>query len=113
MAKHSDLVTTNIHIPYAFSYANAGARTGAVGMVAADVGKFARQTDDNSIWILTATTPTWVAVGGGGAVVVGNIDAEASTDGQVITSDGAGNAGWEDPTGGAGGTDILMVQIFT
>ena len=31
-----------------------------------------------------------------GAVVVGDINSEASTVGQVITSDGAGNAAWED-----------------
>lgn len=61
--KHQD--ATLIHVPYNFSYANAAARTGAGGFVAGDVGKFARQTDDNSIWILTATTPTWVQVGGG------------------------------------------------
>ena len=112
MALHSALVTTNIHIAYAFSYANAGARTGAGGFVAADVGKFARQTDDNSLWMLTAVTPTWVAVGGGGGVVVvGDIDAEASGAGDVITSDGAGNASWQSP--GAGSTVILMVQCFS
>jgi hypothetical protein len=37
----------------------------------------------------------------GGSVVVGDIDAESSTDGYVITSDGAGNADWEVlPAGG-------------
>lgn len=62
---HSDLATGQIHVAYQWSYANAAARTGAGGFVAGDVGKFARQTDDNSIWILTATTPTWVQVGTG------------------------------------------------
>lgn len=32
--------------------------------------------------------------------VAGDIDAEASTDGQVLTSDGAGNAAWKDAAGG-------------
>jgi len=32
-----------------------------------------------------------------------DIDAEASTDGYVLTSDGAGNAAWEASTGGGGG----------
>lgn len=64
MPLHKNLTEADIHIPYAFSYANAAARTGATGFVSGDLGKFARQTDDNSIWILTATTPTWVAVSG-------------------------------------------------
>ncbi len=36
--------------------------------------------------------------GGGGLteVVAANVNSEASTDGQVLTSDGAGNAVWED-----------------
>jgi hypothetical protein len=28
------------------------------------VGKFARQLDDNSLWMLTAVTPTWIGLGG-------------------------------------------------
>jgi|GEM_PF-4401896 len=63
--KHSESTVGAIHIPYNWSYANAAARTGASGFVAGDVGKFARQLDDNSIWMLTATTPTWIQVGGG------------------------------------------------
>lgn len=54
-----------IHIPYNWPYANAAARTGATGFVATDVGKFARQIDDNSIWLLTDTTPTWKSVSHG------------------------------------------------
>lgn len=68
MALHRNLTTTDgIHIPYAWTYSSATAREEASGFVAGDVGKFARQTDDNSIWMLVATTPTWVAVGGGGS----------------------------------------------
>lgn len=62
MALHKNLTEPDIHIPYAYTYANAAARTGASGFVSADLGKFARQTDDNTIWMLTATTPTWVQV---------------------------------------------------
>ena len=36
-------------------------------------------------------------------VKAGNIDAEASSDGHVLTSDGAGNAAWEAVPGGGGG----------
>lgn len=66
MPEHVDIGVAEIHIPYNWSYADAAARTAASGFVAGDVGKFARQTDDNSIWMLTATTPTWEFIGGGG-----------------------------------------------
>ena len=38
-----------------------------------------------------------------------DIDAEASTDGYVLTSDGAGNAAWEASTSGGGGGDVTKV----
>lgn len=60
---HADAGVGEIHVPYNWSYADAAARTGAGGFVAGDVGKLARQEDDNTIWILTATTPTWVQIG--------------------------------------------------
>lgn len=64
---HSRQSPTNggIHVPYAFVYADAAARTGATGLVAADIGKLARQLDDNSLWMLIATTPTWIVTTGG------------------------------------------------
>jgi hypothetical protein len=58
---HSQL--TKIHVPYNWTYADAAARTGAVGLVTADLGKLARQSDTNELWMLIATTPTWVAIG--------------------------------------------------
>jgi hypothetical protein len=67
-ALHSAQTTSEgIHIPYAFEYADETARLAASGFVAADVGKFAHQQDNNTIWLLVATTPTWVAVSGVGA----------------------------------------------
>lgn len=48
-----------IHILQAYEYADAAARTGASGFVAGDVGKVAKQIDDDTYFILTATTPTW------------------------------------------------------
>lgn len=73
---HSALTGTDIHIPYTWSYADATARGAATGFVSGDVGKFARQLSDNSIWMLTATTPTWVQVGGssGSALTVQESD---------------------------------------
>lgn len=60
--------TTLNHKIENFTYANAGARTGATGLVTADIGKVAYQSDDMSYWRLTATAPTWVQIGGGGMV---------------------------------------------
>jgi len=67
--RHGYLVAgeNGIHVPYAFSYATASARTSATGFASTDVGKLARQTDENSLWMLTDTSPTWVQVGGGSA----------------------------------------------
>jgi hypothetical protein len=45
-----------------WAYANAAARTGASGFVAADVGKIAYQVDTQAYYTLTATTPTWATV---------------------------------------------------
>lgn len=60
---HKDAVVADgIHIPYSFEYADSTAREGASGFVAGDLGKFARQQDDGSIWVLTATTPTWATI---------------------------------------------------
>ena len=44
---------------YAWSYADAATRNAATGFVSADIGKVARQLDNSTFWILTATTPTW------------------------------------------------------
>ena len=64
---HSNIAPADVHVPYSFLYADATARGAASGLVAGDIGKLARQLDDNSLWMLTAVTPsiTWQAVGGG------------------------------------------------
>jgi hypothetical protein len=65
--RHSKQTTVDgIHTAIAYEYANAAARTGATGFITADIGKLARQLDNNSIWLLTAITPTWVPIGGTG-----------------------------------------------
>jgi len=67
MALHGALTTSDgIHVPYAWTYASATSREGATGFVSGDVGKFARQLDDDSIWMLITVTPTWVQVSAGG-----------------------------------------------
>ena len=69
MAQHSTLSPADgIHKPYSFEFADASARASATNSVpssaytSADVGKIALQTDDGSIWRLTATTPTWAKI---------------------------------------------------
>lgn len=64
---HPNLPFAQSHFAHAWEYADAAARTGASGFVAGDVGKLARQLDDNSFWVLTATTPSWVKVSGAGS----------------------------------------------
>lgn len=56
-------VADGIHIVHAFEYADASARTGASGLVSSDVGKVARQLDDDSFWILNDDSPvTWTRI---------------------------------------------------
>lgn len=63
MIFHDTYTGTNVHTPITWTYTNAIGRTGASGFVSTDIGKFAWQADTNAIYILTATTPTWVLVG--------------------------------------------------
>jgi hypothetical protein len=52
-----------IHIPYAYEFADASARQNATGIIATDGGKFARQMDDNSIWMLLTHSPLlWLRI---------------------------------------------------
>jgi hypothetical protein len=51
----------HISVQPTWVYANALERSVAE-VTAGDVGKFARQLDGNSLWKLTATTPTWTQV---------------------------------------------------
>jgi hypothetical protein len=63
MALHKDTQTGDVHIPYQWSYADESARVSSSGFVVTDVGKLSRQEDDNTLWILTAITPTWAQIG--------------------------------------------------
>jgi len=67
MSSHQN--STLIHVIHNYTYANAAARTGAAGFVAGDIGKVARQTDNNTYYILTATTPTWQQIGAGSVTI--------------------------------------------
>lgn len=54
--------------------------------------------------------------GGADDVEATDIDSGSATDGQVLTSDGAGNAAWEDAAGGGAdpqdGTLVFAVQAY-
>lgn len=64
--EHNVIDVGEVHRPYNWSYADATARLAATGFTAADVGKLARQTDDNSLWMLTDDSPeTWIALSSG------------------------------------------------
>ena len=64
MAFHKNLTGSDVHVPYAFSYANSTARAAATGFTSLDVGKFARQVDSNTIWMLTNHSPiSWTQIG--------------------------------------------------
>lgn len=65
MPAHKGLTGADIHVSFAYTYANAAARLAASGFVAADVGKFALQSDNSSIWMLSDDSPiTWAEVSG-------------------------------------------------
>ncbi len=68
--EHNVIDVGEIHRPYNWSYADATARLAATGFVAGDVGKLARQTDDNSLWMLTDDSPiTWQSIATAYAVI--------------------------------------------
>lgn len=75
-----------IHIPYNWTYADATARTGATGFVSGDVGKFARQLDNNSIWMLISTTPDWIDISSGSGNIFGSNFQQESSDGESSTT---------------------------
>jgi hypothetical protein len=82
MTLHKNAV--GIHAPHSWTFANGTARAAAGEYYTTDIGKFARQSSDNSVWMLTSVaspgvgaTPTWVQIngtggggGGGGTVLI-------------------------------------------
>lgn len=65
MALHKDLVTSDIHTLIRWTHADSAARL-AESVAAADVGKLSHQTDDDSYYLLSDTTPTWTQIDGSG-----------------------------------------------
>jgi hypothetical protein len=91
---HKNLPAADNHIVYSWTYANATARNAATGFALADLGKVAWQLDDNSLYLLTATTPSWTLIGAMASMTdVTLIDFD--TAGEILI---AGAAGWADIT---------------
>src|SRR5690606_13230169 len=86
MSNHSNLGLGDIHRLANWEYPTATARNAATGFMAHDIGKIAKQTDNNTFWELTAVTPTtWLPVGGGSEISI-NINANEE-DGDEISID--------------------------
>ena len=64
---HKNASLGDQHLIHNWEYADATARGAASGFVTADLKKVALQLSDNSFWVLTAVTPTWVAIAGADA----------------------------------------------
>lgn len=61
---HANSTGANVHTPITYTYTDEIDRNAASGFTSADVGKFAWQQDEDSIWILTDDSPaTWAQVG--------------------------------------------------
>lgn len=59
MSRHSKLTAIDggVHSAIAYIYANSSDRTAATGFTSEDLGKFAWQSDTNTMWMLTSTSP--------------------------------------------------------
>lgn len=93
MSFHKSLTGLDIHVPFTWTYANAAARAAATGFATGDIGKFALQSDTNSLWMLTAVTPTWAPFGTVTSVGL-SLPAELTVSGSPVTLSGTLAALW-------------------
>ncbi len=115
-ALHSrQTVDDGIHIPYAFTYIDAASRLADIGRSVNDHGKFARQLDDDSIWMLIDTTPTWAQVNAPGGSVGASrnlIAGDGLTGGGNLSADRTFSVG-ADPSGSISvSSDYISVGII-
>jgi len=91
MGFHKDYELDNLHKVCRWEYADAAARTGASGFVAGDIGKLAFQQDNSTVWMLTAVTPTWVAVSGSATALsaISDVTITSVADNELLAYDSA------------------------
>jgi hypothetical protein len=67
-ALHRDQSPSNggVHVIHAFEFANSTVRN-AYSYTSSDIGKIARQTDDNSFYIVLSVSPTFLQIASGGS----------------------------------------------
>lgn len=109
---HRDAISGDIHVIHQFTYANAAARLAAV-LSSTDIGKVARQTDNETYWILKDDSPlTWQQLGAGsgsgGINYIENYDIESDASGYTAYADGAAA-----PVDGGGGSPTLSIARTT
>lgn len=111
-------------VAYAYTFADATARLAASGFTSTDIGKLALQQDTNALYLLTATTPSWVLIGGTFVspltsqddLIIGGASGTPTrlakgTDGQVLTVDPTTHhLVWATPSGGGGGGGAVYPQ---
>lgn len=75
MAFHRNELIGSMHIVHQFEYADAAARTGATGLLPADIGKVARQLDNDSFYVLMSDSPvSWMLING--TALINNAEAQ-------------------------------------
>jgi len=98
--RHKDVNTTHgIHAPFSYVFNSEAERmTPPVGgYVTADLGKIAWQTDDNSLWMLVDSSPTWTPVGLTALANLNDVElSETPTSGQALVYDPSGK--WTNKT---------------
>lgn len=57
MGLHENITGDDLHIIHAWTYADEAAREAATGFVVGDVGKVAKQEDDDTFWVLANHSP--------------------------------------------------------
>lgn len=91
-----DPTLQGIHVPYQFLFANSAARTAGTGytITASDVGKYARQSDNNTVWMLTNHSPiAWKGMSPDSAAPSTHASTHNSAGSDPISLSGIGAAG--------------------
>lgn len=69
---HKNAPLGDVHIVHNWAVADAVARA-ALSVVTADIGKVCWQQNNDSFWFLKNTTPTWVSMGTGASLAIGDV----------------------------------------